>query len=171
MEMNPGHDAWELLKQTWMTKGPAVITLPVDPIELAEKSGIRVLLDDELAPEVAGALRKEPGYRDPTIFLNAADTRERRRFTCAHALGHYSRNAEMRRDGRWEFVEGRDFFSRAIGDAEETYATEFAAELLMPRAVLKELDEGSAVATLANLFGVTADVVGFRLDNIGWGRR
>jgi Zn-dependent peptidase ImmA (M78 family) len=59
----------------------------------------------------------------------------------------------------------------AIGEAEETYATEFAAELLMPRAVLRELDEGSAVASLANLFGVTADVVGFRLDNIGWSRR
>jgi hypothetical protein len=170
-EMEPGRDAWDLLQQTWMTKGPAVITLPVDPIELAQKSGIKVLLDDELAPEVAGILRKEPGFRDPTIFLNAVDTRERRRFTCAHSLGHYSRNAEMRRDGRWEFIEGRDFFSMAIGEAEETYATEFAAELLMPRAVLRELDESSAVASLANLFGVTADVVGFRLDNIGWSRR
>src|SRR6202012_5413305 len=74
-EMEPGRDAWELLRRTWMTKGPAVITLPVDPIELAQKSGIKVLLDDELAPEVAGILRKEPGFRDPTILLNAVDTR------------------------------------------------------------------------------------------------
>lgn len=171
LKMEPGRDAWDLLQRVWMTKGPTVITLPVDPIELSQKSGIRVLLDDELVPEVSGILRKEPGFRDPRVYLNAMDTRARRRFTCAHALGHYSRNAELRRDGRWEFVEGRDFFGTAIGDAEETYATEFAAELLMPRAALRELGETSTVASLAGLFGVTADVMSFRLDRIGWTRR
>ncbi len=71
-----------------MTKGPAVITLPVDPIELAEKIGIKVLLDDELAPEVSGDPPQGARLsRIPTIFLNETDTRERRRFTCAHALG------------------------------------------------------------------------------------
>jgi Zn-dependent peptidase ImmA (M78 family) len=169
--MEPGRDAWELLQRVWMTKGPTIITLPVDPIELSQKSGIRVLDDDELAPEVSGVLRKEPGSSDPTILLNATDTRAPRRFTCAHALGHHTRNAEMRRDGRWEFVEGRDFFATAIGDAEESYASEFAAELLMPWAALRELDDDSTVASLASFFGVTADVMGFRLDRLGWARR
>ena len=142
-EMEAGPEAWELLKRAWMTKGPAVITLPVDPIELSEKCGIKVLLDDALAPEVSGVLHKQPGFSDPTILLNAVDSRARQRFTRAHA----------------------------IGDAEETYATEFAAELLMPRAVFRELDGTSTVASLVGLFGVTADVVGFRLDHIGWSRR
>jgi Zn-dependent peptidase ImmA (M78 family) len=168
--MEPGRDAWELLKRVWM-KGPATITLPVDPIAISRRLGIKVLDDDELSSEVPGVLRKEVGFRDAVILLNPIDTRERRRFTCAHALGHYSRNSEMRREGPWEFVEDRDFFATAIGDAEETYATEFAAELLMPRPVLRELDGSSTVAVLANLFGVTADVMGFRLDGIGRTRR
>lgn len=171
-EMNPGHDAWELVRRVWMTDGPGVITLPVDPIAISRQLGIKVLDDDELPPEVPGMLRKEADFTDPEILLNPIDVRARRRFTCAHALGHYSRNAEMRRNGAWKFVESRNFFAAPIEDAEEIYATEFAAELLMPRVVLRELDEeSSTVAALGKLFGVTADVMGFRLDQIGWRRR
>jgi hypothetical protein len=172
MEMEPGRDAWELVRQVWMTDGPGEIILPVDPIAISRELGIKVLDDDDLAPDVPGVLRKQAGFRDPEILLNPLDVRARRRFTCAHALGHYNRNAEMRRDGQWKFVEGRDFFAVPLSDAEETYATEFAAELLMPRAVLRELDaESSTVASLGRLFGVTADVMGFRLDQVGWRTR
>jgi hypothetical protein len=166
-EMEPGRDAWDLVRQVWMTKGPGWITLPVDPIAISRRLGIEVLSDDELPTEVTGVLRKEPGFRDAVILLNPLDARERKRFTCAHAIGHYTRNAEMRRDGAWEFVEGRDFFEVTLGDAEEVYATEFAAELLMPRAALRELDEDLSIAALAGIFGVPADVMGFRLDRIG----
>ena len=172
MEMEPGRDAWELVRQVWMIDGPGEIILPVDPIAISHRMGIGVLLDDDLPSEVPGVLRKEAGFRDPEILLNPIDPRERRRFTCAHALGHYSRNVETRRDGTWEFVEEREFLAARLGEAEEVYATEFAAELLMPRAVLREIDEDSkSVAALANLFGVTADVMNFRLDQIGWAGR
>ncbi len=169
-EMEPGRDAWELLKRAWMTKGPSLIALPVDAFTIAMGLGIRVLRDDELLPQVPGLLRKPAGFEDPEIILNAEDARERRRFTCAHALGHYSRNTVLRREGAWEFIEARDFFDARIGNSEEIYATEFAAELLMPRAVLRELGEGSSVVALAAMFGVTGDVMSFRLDNIGWRR-
>jgi hypothetical protein len=171
LDMEPGRDAWELLRRLWMTEEPDIIALPVDPWTISDKLGITVYRDDELEPEVAGVLRKAEGFEDPDIFLNAADPNQRRRFVCAHALGHYSRNIELRRDEAWEIVEGRGFFTAPIGDAEESYATEFAAELLMPRAALDELAEGSTVVGLANLFGVTGDVMGFRLDQIGWRRR
>jgi Zn-dependent peptidase ImmA (M78 family) len=167
MEMEPGRDAWELLQRVWMTEGPGRIILPVDPIELCEKVGIVALMDDELEADISVVLRKEPGFRDPKILLNPIDTRDRRRFACAHAIGHYSRNIEMRRDGAWEVVDRRDFFGD-VSDPEESYATEFAAELLIPRAVLKELDDTTGVASLAARFGVTGDVMGARLDRIGW---
>jgi hypothetical protein len=169
--MEPGRDAWELLERVWMTDGPFKIALPVDPVAIARKLGIEVFSDDELPPEVSGVLRKATGFEDPEIFLNAADVRERRRFTCAHALGHYSRNVEMRRSEAWEFVEGRDFFTAPIGDAEEAYATEFAAELLVPWMALREFTDSSGVAVLAATFRVTGDVMGFRLDRIGRQRR
>jgi hypothetical protein len=165
-EMDPGRDAWELLGRAWL-KGPTIVSLPVDPWAISRKLGIEVYRDDEMAEDVTGVLRKARGFRDPEIFLNGGDPREHRRFVCAHALGHYNRNLRLRRDEEWEIVDGRDFFSAPIGDAEESYATEFAAELLMPRAVLNELGEESSVAALANLFGVTGDVMGFRLDQIG----
>jgi hypothetical protein len=168
-EMEPGRDAWELLKQVWMTQGPDRILVPIDPIAISRRLGIEVLDDDELKPEVSVILRKETGFWDPEILLNPNVTIDRRRFICAHSIGHFSHNIEMRRSGAWEFVDGRDFFA-ADSDPEESYATEFAAELLMPRAVLKELDDTATVASLAALFGVTGDVMGARLDRIGWRR-
>jgi hypothetical protein len=170
MEMEPGRDAWELVRRVWMTEGPSRITLPVDPVAISRRLGIEVLNDDELPPEVSGILRKEADFKNPEIFLNEIDPHDRQRFTCAHALGHYSRNVEIGKGGVWEFVEGRDFFGVELRDVEETYATEFAAELLMPRAVLRELIDASSVAPLAAMFGVTGDIMRFRLDQIGWRR-
>ena len=170
-EMEPGRDAWELLERVWMTDGPFKIALPVDPVAIARELGIEVLRDDDLPPEVSGALRKSPGFVDPTIYLNADDTRVRRRFTCAHALGHYSRNIELGRGDAWEFVEGRDLLAAPISDAEESYATEFAAELLIPWVALREFTELSSVAALAGAFYVTGDVMRFRLDRSVWASR
>lgn len=167
--MEPGRDAWDLLERVWLTDGPGRILLPVDPVALARKIGIVVLDDDKLDPEVSVILRKKPGFWDPEIILNPIVTIDRRRFICAHAIGHYSRNVEMRRDGAWEFVDGRELFA-VDGDPEEAYATEFAAELVMPREVLKALDDGASVASLAARFGVTGDVMSARIDRIGWRR-
>jgi Zn-dependent peptidase ImmA (M78 family) len=168
-EMNPGADAWDLVKRVWI-KEPGVITLPVDPFELSERIGIKVWADDELAPDVSGVLRKSTEHGNPEIFLNDIDPRESRRFTCAHALGHYTRNVELGLGGVWEIVEGRNFFGTSLREVDEIYATEFAAEMLMPRAVLKEISASPTAASLAALFGVTGEVMRFRLDQIGWRR-
>ena len=166
-EMEPGRDAWDLVKQVWMTEGPGRILLPVDPVAISYRLEIEVFDDDELSPEVSGILRKDVDFKNPRIFLNEADSLDRQRFTCAHALGHYSRSVEIGRCGGWEFVEGRDFFAAEIREIEEVYATEFAAEMLMPRAVFREIEDLPSVASLAAMFGVTGDVVRFRLGQIG----
>jgi hypothetical protein len=70
--------------------------------------------------------------------------------------------------GAWEVVEGRDFFGTELRDVEETYATEFAAEMLMPRPALVEIADNPTVAALAAKFGVTGEIMRFRLDQIGW---
>lgn len=167
--MEPGRDAWDLIKRVWL-RDPPGITLPVDPFEISNRLGIKTWSDDTLPPEVSGILRKEADFKEPEIFLNAIDPRERKRFTCAHALGHYTRNVEMGRYGVWEMIEGRDFFGVELRDFEEVYATDFAAELLMPRPVLVEIADAPTVASLAEMFRVTADVMRFRLDQIGWRR-
>jgi Zn-dependent peptidase ImmA (M78 family) len=168
-EMNPGADAWDLVQRVWIEE-PGLIMLPVDPFEISEKLGIKVWADDELPADVAGILRKTTDYKSPEIFLNDMDSRGSRRFTCAHVLGHYTRNVEIGRDGVWEIVEGRDFFRAELRHVEETYSTEFALEMLMPRIALREIKDSRTVASLAAFFGVTGEVMKFRLDQIGWQR-
>src|ERR1700744_287106 len=92
-EMNPGRDAWDLVQRIWL-KEPGLITLPVDPFSISRRLGIEVWADDELPSDVSGVLRKGEDYKNPEIFLNDEDPHDRRRFTCAHALGHYTRNVE-----------------------------------------------------------------------------
>jgi hypothetical protein len=166
-EMDPGRDAWDLVKQVWMTEGPGRIILPVDPVAISRRLGIEVYSDDDLPADVSGIVRKDADFKNPEIFLNEADPYDRRRFTCAHALGHYSRIEEVGRGGTWEIVEGRDFFAARICETEKVFATEFAAEMLMPRAVFRELADLPSVASLAAMFAVTGDIVRFRLDQIG----
>ncbi|HJZ35221.1 MAG TPA: ImmA/IrrE family metallo-endopeptidase [Solirubrobacterales bacterium] len=168
--MEPGRDAWELLKQVWL-KRPTTITLPVDPVAIGEDLEIEVLWDDELAPEVSSVLRKAPGSGPPRILLNPIDGLDRRRFPCALALGHYSRSVELGLDGPWDFVEGRDFLSRGGLDDDQAYSLKFAEELLMPRVALREVLDTRSVVALATFFGVPGDVMSYRLGRVGMGAR
>jgi Zn-dependent peptidase ImmA (M78 family) len=161
-EMEPGRDAWELLQRVWMTKGPRIVTLPVDSAIIATKLGAMVF-DDELPPEVAGILRKPAGSADPKIYTNPLDSRHRQCFTCAQALGHLSRSVESGEDDALEVVEPR-------GLIVDSYATEFALELLMPRVAMREVIDTRSVIALAGFFGVPVDVMSLRLDRIGGGR-
>jgi hypothetical protein len=169
-EMEPGRDAWELLQRVWL-KGPHTITLPVDPVAIGQDLELEILDDDKLAPEVSSVLRKRPGSVAPQILLNPIDGLDRRRFPCALALGHYSRSVELAVDGPWEFVERRDSLFASDHGADAAYAIEFASELLMPRLILREVLEDQGVVALAYRFGVSGNVMSFRLGRVGMGTR
>lgn len=160
-------DARELLERAWLKVGPGRIVLPVDPFDIARQLGVQVFTDSGLPPEVSGVLQKQPGYEDPEILLNATDSRNRQRFTCAHELGHYTQGVKSAKDDAWEYIDGRDPLSSEGADADEVYANRFAAELLMPRVVVEELaDVSRNAAVLALDFGVSGDVMRFRLDDL-----
>jgi len=164
--MEPGRDAWELVKQVWMTE-PSRITLPVDPVAIGQDLEIEMLDDDELPPEVTSVLRTDSESVAPQIRLNPLDGVDRRRFPCAVALGHYSRCIETGVAGSWESVERRDrLLADDCGDG-RGYAVAFASELLMPRIALREVLDTRGVAALATYFGVTGDVMSFRLGRLG----
>jgi hypothetical protein len=166
-EMEPGRDAWELVQRVWMTKGRFLITLPVDPIAIAQDLGFEVLDDDELMPEASAVARKAPGSLSPQILLNPLDSHTQRRFPCALALGHCSHEVEAGYDDSWEFVIRRDLFASPQCDPTDSYATKFASELLIPRSALQEFSDTHGILALAATFGVTGDVMGFRLRRIG----
>lgn len=151
--------AAEMLEESWNG------TLPIDPVRIAKSLGVEVL-DVHPKQNVSGALVKKKG-EDPSILLNAKDSRNRKRFTCAHELGHYIRRA-TRPEQQYEYVDYRDERSSTGTDEEERYANSFAASLLMPEVAVKGLhDQGMAAFRMAKIFGVSPESMQYRLDNLG----
>jgi Zn-dependent peptidase ImmA (M78 family) len=160
------NDARQILKTVWAPDGEgASVQLPVDPFVIAQKLGIKAYAAG-LAEGISGMLVKRAG-EDPEIYVHASDSPNRRRFTCAHELGHYYKRSATG-DTDYEYVEHRDLLTSQGNDPDEIYANKFAASLLMPREeVVRRCEEGHGVPTLAYEFGVSEDAMRFRLVNLG----
>ena len=70
--------------------------MPVDPAQIARRLGIEVY-ETALESETFAVLVKDPG-RDPVIALNQADSSNRKRFSCAHEIGHFVRRSDVPSD-------------------------------------------------------------------------
>jgi Zn-dependent peptidase ImmA (M78 family) len=150
-------DAEKLLAAAWSGG------VPVDPVAIARRVGLRVLYAP-MEQETMGALIKRPG-EDPTILINQEDSENRKRFTCAHELGHFVR----RKDEADEYhrTDYRNAVSSTGTDPEEIYANEFAASLLMPVEDVKLLmAAGLSDLELALKFKVSREAVEHRLTNL-----
>ncbi len=140
------------------------VSIPVDPVAIARTAGLRVL-EAELDENTLGALVKRPG-KDPTILLNEKDSDNRRRFTCAHELGHFVRRAEE--TDEYATVDLRNSLSAAGEDPDEIYANEFAASLLMPKSEVRALHAlEMSDLEMAIRFKVSREAMQFRLKNLG----
>ena len=160
---SPTRAAADLLDTVWWEDDADERRLPVDPFQIAESLGIDVYLTD-MDDDVSGALRRTAHGR-PVIYLNRHDSRARQRFTCGHELGHYvKRTAEKNRE--FEFIDFRSTLAAAGVDEDEIFANQFAAELLMPRALVKQLRDRGLVG-LAATFNVSTQAMGLRLRNLG----
>lgn len=144
-------------------------TLPVDPVRIARTLGMDVITAS-LSPDISGAIVKERG-QDPAIVLNAQDSPNRQRFTCAHEIGHFVLRGESGDD--YDYVDYRDIFSSTGEREEERYANAFAACLLMPAEDVRRFHrEGLSEIQMALRFGVSRDAMSFRIANLGLnGRR
>lgn len=154
-----------MLERVW-TPRIGYLHIPVDPVWIADAIGIRVV-EAQLEPDVAGLLYKPKG-RDAEIYLNASDSRQRRRFTCAHELGHYTRRAGRQGADEWGYLDRRDSLSARGTDPEEIWANQFAAALLMPESVVRDRHRHTTEpVVLAFDFGVSSEAMGYRLRALG----
>jgi hypothetical protein len=154
----PEAAASELLDDCWDG------TLPVDPVRVAKSLGVKVL-DAPLSEDLSGALVKKQGA-DPSILLNATDSRNRKRFTCAHEIGHLI--LRTNEPEQYEYVDYRDQRSSTGTVEEERFANSFAANLLMPDFVVKALhSQGLPDFRMAKKFGVSQEAMHNRLANLG----
>ncbi|WP_197501753.1 ImmA/IrrE family metallo-endopeptidase [Mycobacterium sp. 1164985.4] len=137
--------------------------LPVDPFAIAQNLGIAVkqeVLDDNLA----GFIVRENGGQ-VEIFLNALDAHVRQRFTLAHELGHFFKNRGEENIG---YVDERSELASSGTDPSEVWCNQFAAELLMPAAIVKKYwAEGMSLDDLRNKFRVSTAAIEYRLKNLG----
>lgn len=154
-------DSQLLLDTVWLGRGRRI---PVDPIEIAHDLGIDVL-EGPLDANVSAALIKRLGH-DPQIVLNREDSRNRKRFSCAHELGHFYRRQDDQ--DQYEYVDFRDIFAASGTSDEEIYANEFGASLLMPEREVRDLHvAGWNEVRLAFHFDVSRDAMHYRKKNLG----
>jgi Zn-dependent peptidase ImmA (M78 family) len=147
--------AQEVLAEHWGD------TIPVDPAQIAGRMGIEVS-SAHLDPDVAGAIEKRAG-RPPAIYLSAGDHPNRKRFTCAHEIGHFVR----RGDEDFEYVDYRDGTASMGIDEDERFANAFAAALLMPERDVRRLHGlGMPEGEMAGAFGVSEAAMVNRLKNL-----
>lgn len=149
---------------------------PVDVVDIAQKEGA-VVLEQNLEEGVSGFLYRENG----TVIIGVKKDSSkkgsgRKRFTVGHELGHFllDHDTLMHVDKSVAIVRFRDRSSELGTDAEEVEANAFAAELLMPRAMLLNdlrgvdtSDADEAIRSLASQYDVSEQAMAIRLTNLG----
>ena len=135
---------------------------PVDVEGLAKALGLSVYereLPGDSGMLVADHVSGPSGY---TIYVNSTDAVNRRRFTIAHEIAHYllHRNRDTR-----VFKDNRMYRSPGVSDAKEAEANRLAADILMPRRIIRRLlDQGVTDPILmASRLRVSPDAMETRL--------
>lgn len=170
--------AAELLEQYNLT---SLSTMPLDVTKLAESCGVDVFNADLDAEGLDGFVLVSPGGSRAEITINATQSLNRRRFTCAHELGHvmqeraagppaevgYVDDDESLADSKKASKEHRDEHSRSGTSPKELYANGFAAALLMPEKLVRNLHDDFGVREMARFFRVSEAAMEYRLKNLG----
>jgi Zn-dependent peptidase ImmA (M78 family) len=153
------------------------ISKPNVPIEkISRKEGVQVV-EADLGNDISGMLVINGDTA--VIGISPGQTKERKRFTIAHELGHFL----LHKDSKNSVFLDRDFIvkyrsNKPYSDIEirqEQEANAFAAAILMPQQlILAELDksdfqdlsETELINELALLFNVSVPAMTYRLLNL-----
>lgn len=99
------------------------------------------------------------------IIINAEQRPVRQRFTIAHELGHWKLHKKRIEAKPEDSIEPRGNSYKGAKPTIEKEADAFAAELLVPLSTLRYYwEKGASSDQLARLFGVSMEVIGYRLD-------
>lgn len=163
---NPYLQAQELLAEL----GIKAIPTPVEKIAKALKAQVRFGAFDG---ELSGMIYIKEGI--PIIGVNALHHPNRQRFTIAHELGHLTLHRPMittnvHVDKDFPALM-RDAASATGTEQIEIQANQFAAELLMPRALIEreligrqfDIDDDAPIEELAKKFKVSRQALEYRI--------
>lgn len=142
--------------------------VPVDVVKIAKLNGITVY-EGDLEKNVSGAIRYNQEKENFEILVNKNDTRERKRFTIAHEIGHFFLHREILMSDEIHI----DIMYRMPNEDEEQKRREkevdyFAGALLMNKTLLTKMyNENNTITELAEIFDVSVSAMTVRLDILG----
>lgn len=142
--------------------------VPVDVVKIAKLNGITVY-EGDLEKNVSGAIRYNKEKENFEILVNKNDTRERKRFTIAHEIGHFFLHKEILMSDEIHI----DIMYRMPNEDEEQKRREkdvdyFAGALLMNKTLLTKMyNESNTITELAEIFDVSVSAMTVRLDVLG----
>ena len=134
---------------------------PVNPVQIASQLGVSVHFV-VFNGESAGVA----GLYDPAqdaILVNAEEAGVRQTFTIAHELGHKVMHEDWAKSENYKVL-WRDP-ARQSKDRREQEANAFAANLLMPRQMVKDY-RNLPIPALARLFAVSEQVATYRVQKL-----
>lgn len=147
--------ALKVLDQNFITSWP----VPVK--ELVEFHGLGLILSDFSNGKISGVIDLDKKY----LYINSADSSQRRRFTIAHELGHWVLHQKELSLNKDIAVCYRLPLGAKENDRIEKKANCFAANLLIPKKMLCKAIanlKNPSDAHLAKMFNVSQPVVGYQ---------
>lgn len=162
-----------LARQTLVDHG--LLSVPVNPVAVAKKLGVRVLNAVFSEPKYSGIVARRNG--ESTILVKESDSPVRKRFTVAHEVGHALLHLSDERD---EIIDSDTDLLRTTEQPASVWtearrreyeANCFAAGLLMPepetREIWEQLESGHRSAFhMARIFQVSDEAMGLRLQQL-----
>lgn len=135
------------------------LRVPVPVFDIANHYGFKVAFLDQPADKFSGILHRAK----KAIGINKHHHPVRQRFSLAHELGHYFLDHPTADD---ELPGDEGLAERDIYESE---ANEFAAELLVPRSLLKTvLENMKDIESLTKCFEVSRHVIAIQLSKHGF---
>jgi Zn-dependent peptidase ImmA (M78 family) len=157
----PARPRWDYARNSAKKLNAVYSTPPIPVHEIAEQNGVDVVFTTfgSLADKISGLC----DFTAKRIYVNEGDDLRRQMFTMAHELGHWMLHRDfVEQDPARYSVLPR--FSDTSSNVLEQEANAFAAELLVPKALLDKV-RGAPVSKLADLFMVTRTMMEYRLKS------
>lgn len=132
---------------------------PVKIVDAAKDMGLTVY-NATLPEGISGVL----SFSDREICVEESDSVERKRFTCAHEVGHFILHEKLlSNDKSW----GDIFFRSETTSYLERDANTMAAEILTPSWFVKHFAaHNKTIDDMARIFKVSKSAIDFRITNV-----
>ena len=138
---------------------------PVNLEAIAEEAGVDLLFSSfgEDEKDISGFYR----CKNQEIYVNSSERTSRQKFTVAHELGHHYLHRKLYQESPrlYRVLFRAPIAKRYSLDPLEKEANHFAAHLLVPKKMLDRYYDFADVSELATLFGVSAEMMRYRLRN------